>query len=367
MLNRLAIASFSAVLALSTYACGDDDDDDDTGDTPDAAADDGSDGPDAGSDVDAAVGPRDPAITDLEGGQLLVEYIYLDQDLSDGIAGGAPTVNRNMGFFMSGQTPEANALPLVSATETCVNLYETDGWPLGPYDGQDRDEVDVGEVTISGVNTAGDEVTTVVPTGTTPIDNWQRPHDLFYEFIPQNAENFLQPDSTYTVSMSGSDEYPATTYEDAIYIAGTFELGTPGLDDEDIGLSTTSDTLITWDPPTVPNENQPDDLFGGALLTVVVLGDANTGAPVMLCPVPAAQGEFTITAEQVASFRASVIERAGGVATAADRAILLRNNFSHIIRWFNNGTDGAPYDPANPRRIDFLGVNCWAQVVNSPE
>jgi len=366
MLNRLAIASFSAVLALSTYACGDDDDDD-TGETPDAAADDGSGDPDAGSDVDAAVGPRDPAITDFEGGQLLVEYITLDEDLraAYSLPEGVNSVARFMGYFVGDQTPQSNPLPAVSADETCVNLYDTDGWPLGPYDGQDRAELDVGEVTVTGLNSAGDEVSTVVTRTEDSADNWQRGHDLFYQNIPPDAANYLAPDTTYTVEMSGSADYPAATYEDVIYIAGEYELGiSPALNDEDIGLSTTADTLITWTQPKTPNQNQPDNLFGG-LLTVIVLGDANTGAPVMLCPVPASNEEFLITAEQVASFRASVEARNG--KGSAERAILLRNNFSHIMGWVNNGTDGAPYDPANARRIDFLGVQCAAQLVNSPE
>jgi len=358
MLNRLAITSFSLLLGLSAFACGDDDSTDDGSGTPDGGGGGGADAGD-GAGADASV-DRPPALTDREGGQVLFEYINLDDDLiaAFGLPEGVTTVNRNMAHFIRSQSPEANALP---ALDDCVNLYETHGWPLGYLegDGQERTYADVGDVSISGKDADGADITIDITEGTNPLDNWSRSHDQFYEAIPAPAN--ILPDSSFSLSMSGSDEYPETTYEDVAYMPGHFEGLVPGLNEDDIGLNTTDDTTVQWE--VVDHPNKPEGL---ELLTVVVLGEPLTGAPVMFCPTLASNGEFTITAEHVQSYRDSVEARTGKKGTA-EQAILLRNHIAHTLGWFDNGEGEAEFSPEDPRRIDVLSVYCYAQIVNTPE
>jgi hypothetical protein len=375
MLNRLAITSFSLLLALSAYACGDDDSGD-GGTTPDSGGGGTADAGGGGDTPDAAAGDT-LDLTDSEGGQILFEYINVDSDLQAafGLPAGATTIMRNMAYFVSSQTPELNALPVNLAPEDdgCANLYETKGWPLGPpngINGEPRTEVDVGNLVFTGKNTAGDDVENVVEKATAethtapypfPLDSWGRTHDVYYEFIPPNADQFQAADSLYTITMTGSADYPETTYENIAYMPGAVQFTTPDLEDDDIGLNTTDTVTVEWEAPVQPNQNVPDasKLVGGALLTAVVLGDT-TGAPVMFCVVPAAQGSFDITGRTVQRFRDSVSASGGD----PDHAILLRNNIAHTLGWFNNGDGTKPYDPNDQRRVDILSVWCGAQVVN---
>jgi hypothetical protein len=373
MLNRLATTSLSLLLAFSSYACGDDDESDDgttvdAGDDDDGGDDDGE--PDAGDGADASVDDV-PAITDPEGGQILFEYITFDSQLSEVLAGGAPTALRVMAYFMDSQTPESNPLPTPEILiDGCVNLYETGGWPLGAregVEGQKRAEVDVGDLTISGQNTAGKDVDIAIPLGspktvpTFPNDDFARTHDVFYQLKAPNADEFVQPDSRFNVTLSGGKGSQESVYEDATYMAGLFEPGEPGLEDDEFGLGTKGDVTVTWNAPEEPNQNQLDksQLIGGGLLTAVVLGDLGTGAPVMFCPVPAAQGEFTITADVVASFRESIGAKKGEPV----QAYMLRNNIAHTLLRLNNGEGDTPFDTANKRRIDVVSVQCLAQQI----
>lgn len=368
MLNRLVIPGLSLLLALSSYACGDDDSDDDgsTIDGGDGGDDDGGDDGEADAGADASAGPREPELADREGGQIVFEYITLDDDLlaqlrqNPDFPKDATTILRVMSHFVRSQEPEANALPPVG---DCVNLYESHGWPLGYLDlgGQKREYVDVGSLSLTGKNAAKKDVTIDIPVSKNPVDNWSRGHEHFYEFIPPFAENFVLPDSQFTVEMGGSDEYPAATYENLAYMPGDFEITNPGLNDDDIGLSTTADATVEWE--VVDHPNLPE---GVLLLTVVVLADPNTGSPVLFCPTLTSAGQFPITGEHIQSYRQAVEARAGKKGTA-EQAILLRNHVAHTLGWFRNGDGELQYDPDDPRRIDMLSLQCKAQIVNTPE
>src|SRR5690606_40304976 len=97
---------------------------------------------------------------------------------------GVTSVVRSVAHFKSTMTPELAPLPTPGA---CVNLYETGGWPLGQ--GTNSNYLDVGQVTISGVNAAGDPTEIAVPLAsednvmTFPLDDLGRPHDRFYQTI----------------------------------------------------------------------------------------------------------------------------------------------------------------------------------------
>jgi hypothetical protein len=361
MLNRLATASLASLLALSAYACGDDDGDDSSL-TPDS----GPGTPDSGgSEADAGGGACDPSVSedcnvtvlDAEGGYLLFEYINLDDQLA--AAFGSPTVTRQMAHFVSQLDPNANPLPLGGK---CVNLIDNAGWPLGS-DKQPATYVDVGELRVIGQDVNKKDVEMVIPRGAPgapasyPADNWTRIHDVFYERI---VPDLVLPDSLFTVEMGGAgSDVAAASWANVAYMPGHFEIMEPGLND-DYTLSATKDNIIRWEVVEHPNVPDPSVLVGGALVTGVALG-MSTGMPILFCVGPASAGERNITAADVQDFRETVEELGGD----PNLAIMLRNYIAHTIAWLPNGEGGAEYDTANPRRVDFINVYCHAQLVNT--
>jgi hypothetical protein len=346
--------SFALVLGLSAYACGDDDDD---GGTPDAGGGDGV--------IDAAQGGPDasgianPTVEDNDGGWILFEYIHY----SDGFADfrklpQGMTVNRNMAHFYSSKNPQRDEFPAPPLNE-CRNLYETNGWPLGrEAERQDATYVDVGDLTITGKNEADEDVTIDIPKGDPKVpDDWSQPQDIYYQSFNVPAGSVIKPDSEFTINMSGSADYPETTYENLAYMPAELELTDPVLNDDTFQLSTeNATTRITWNYTPAPN--QPDSV--PVLLTAVVLGDTN-GRPVMFCVTTADQGYYDFKGEDIAAFRSAVGAEDGVPAPG----YMLRNSIAHTIAWFNNGDGDLPYDPANKRRIDAINVDCYVQLIQA--
>lgn len=287
----------------------------------------------------------DVKITDPEGGNILFEYIYPDSELQTafGLPAGVTTINRVMAYFLNSQTPEANPLPEAGK---CNNLVATKGWPM--FTGTPHEDLDVGDLTISGKNKAGADVTIAIPKMPKGIDNIGRPHDTFYQLIHPNADDNLQFNSSYTVKMTGNGTtIEPATLTDAIFLSADFTVKSPGLEDNG-PLKASADFPVQWN--AVESSKLP---AGSEVLGVTWLVDSN-GSPTHMCPVAHSAGAFTIPAATIAEYRAIAVAR----GTNPDKVILLRNAIVHRLSPLPTA------DATNKRRVDMLSVNCWAQLMD---
>jgi hypothetical protein len=89
----------------------------------------------------------------------------------------------------------------------------------------ERTYFDAGTLTLS----VGDREWSIEPRG--PVrDSEGRDHDVAYmdaKDTPDTPE-YLAPGKEYTIRLSGSDAFPATTYEDALYLPEAYEEVEPG-------------------------------------------------------------------------------------------------------------------------------------------
>jgi hypothetical protein len=290
----------------------------------------------------------DSALTDPEGGQIILEYMYLDTDLQAffKLPTGVTTLNRVSAFFEDKQTPEDNPFPMPGQ---CNNLVTTKGWP--GYVGSPHTDLDVGTVTLTGKNTAGTDVTIPIAKMPAGSDAFGRPHDIFYQAINPVAEMTLKPDSSYAVKFGGSPagattQVPATTLDNALFLSATFQVSSPAHEDNG-PLVAGTDFTVHWTPTTSTN------LPPGDTEQVITWLVGLNGAPTHMCPAALSAGQFTIPGQAIAEYQA--IAKAQGLPT--DKMILLRNGVVHQIRRLPNGST------TNKRRIDLLTLNCWAQVM----
>ncbi|HEX8109803.1 MAG TPA: hypothetical protein VF516_18860 [Kofleriaceae bacterium] len=288
-------------------------------------------------------------LTDPEGGQIVLEYMYLDTELQAffKLPAGVTTLNRVSAFFMNDQTPEANLLPTPGQ---CNNLVATKGWP--GYIGTPHTDLDVGTVTLTGKNTAGTDVTITVDKQPKGTDVFGRPHDIFYQAINPIAESFLKPDSPYAVKFGGSPTgattpIPATTFDGGLYLAQTFNVSNP-THEENGPLVAGTDFTVHWTPT-----NSPGLPAGDQLQVITWLVDV-TGAPTHMCPAPMTAGQFTVPGTAIAEYQA--IAKARGLPF--NKMVMLRNGVVHQLRRLPNNST------TNKRRIDMLTLMCWAQLMD---
>ncbi len=290
----------------------------------------------------------DSALTDPEGGQIIVEYMYLDTDLQQffKLPTGVTTLTRVSAFFENAQTPDDNPFPMPGQ---CNNLVATKGWP--GYIGSPHTDLDVGTLTLTGKNTAGTDVTIPVDKQPAGTDAFGRPHDIFYQAIAPVAEMTLKPDSSYTVKFGGSPTgattpIAATTLDNALFLSATVQVSAPAHEDNG-PLVAGTDFTVHWTP--TPSANLPPGDQEQVITWLVGLN----GAPTHMCPAPLDAGQFTIPGQAIAEYQA--LAKAQGLDST--KVILLRNAVVHQIRRLPNGST------TNKRRIDMLTLNCWAQVM----
>lgn len=291
----------------------------------------------------------DSALTDPEGGQIILEYMYLDTELQMffGVPAGVTTLNRVSAFFENKQTPEANVLPTPGQ---CNNLATTKGWP--GYVGAPHTDLDVGTLTLTGKNTAGADVTIPIDKMPSGSDAFNRPHDVYYQAINRVAEMTLKPDSGYSVKFGGSaagatTPIQAATLDNALYLAAKFDVSAPGHEENGPLVAGTNFT-VHWTPTTSPGLPMGDEV------NVITWLVGLNGAPTHMCPTAMSAGQFTIPGQSIAEYQA--LARAQGLRS--DKMILLRNAVVHQLRRLPNGS------ATNKRRIDMLTLMCWAQVVD---
>jgi hypothetical protein len=291
----------------------------------------------------------DSMLTDPEGGQIILEYMYLDTELQTffRLPAGVTTLSRVSAFFENNQTPEANPLPTPGQ---CNNLAATKGWP--EYIGSPHTDLDVGTLTLTGKNAAGADVTMPISKMTAGTDNFGRPHDIFYQATYAMADMTLKPDSSYAVKFGGSPAgaattIPATTLDNALFLSAMFPVNNPAHEDNGPLVAGTNYT-VHWTPVTSANLPPGDE----EQVITWLLG--TNGAPTHMCPAKLADGQFTIPGQAITEYKA--LQVAQGLPP--NKMILLRNGVVHQIRRLPNGST------TNKRRIDFLTLNCWAQLMD---
>jgi len=286
----------------------------------------------------------DVKITDPEGGNLLFEYIYFDTELQAAfkLPSGVTTLNRVMAYFLNSQTPDANPLPEAGK---CNNFVTTKGWPM--FTGTPHEDLDVGTLSISGKNRAGNDVTFDIPKMPKGIDSIGRPHDAFYQLLHPNADDNLQFNSSYTVNIGGNGTVAPATLTDALFLSADFTVTMPGLEGNG-PMKASSDFTVKWNP--VESSNLPQ---GSEVLGVTWLVDA-AGTPTHICPVNHSDGTFTIPASAIAEYRAIATAR----GLNPNKIILLRNAIVHQLSLLPTTL------PNNKRRVDMVTVNCWAQLMD---
>lgn len=321
---------FLASSSLCLTACGDDDD---------------NEGADAGEECGGVHNPceEEIAVTSPEGGMVIFEYIGFSTALQ---AAFPPKIVRNISHFTSSGGDDHVFLTPGSGDGTngldeCNNVSADDiTWPANDVNVQTH--VNVGTLTISG----GPEDLVLEPTltgtDTEMTDMISRLHSgAWYQTISPDFADYIVEDGNHTVAMSGSDDYPATTYEDILYMPSAMVMTNPTgdvtVDRPAAGF--TEDFTVTWDSGT--SANQPE---GNEVLSLVMLVDG-TGTNIVEFCVTINDGEFVIPAAVLEEFAAE--QPAGGV--------LLVGNVSHNLGRFDDGT-------VSDRRIDFLGMWCEAMA-----
>lgn len=289
------------------------------------------------------------AVTDPEGGNIILERMTLDSELQAFfmLPAGVSTVTRVAAYFMAAQTPDANPLPTPGA---CNNLVATRGWPA--YVGSPHTDIDVGTLTLKGKNAAGADVSFELVKQPAGRDVFGRAHDLFYQFLQPDVSALLKEDSFYSVSFGGvAGGMPATTFDKAIYLSADYpSVQNPGLEDNGPLIAGT-DFTVAWTAPV--SVNKPTDLIGGDVLGLTWLVDVS-GAPTHVCVTAAGAGEFKIPGATITEYKS--IATARGLPPT--KMILLRNATSHqIVRLPTT-------DATNQRRIDMLSLECWAQLMD---
>jgi hypothetical protein len=232
-------------------------------------------------------------------------------------------------------------------------MYTQKMWPS--WISTPRTQIDVGAMSISGKNTAGNPVTWQVPQMTNGTDDLGRKQDIWYQTILPNAGDYLAPNSSYTVSIAGNGgSVPATTFDVAapsnnnagLFLGNGITVNTPALNDNGPLVGGT-DYTVHWTPSTASNLPANDAPMVAVWLV------STTGVAIEACMAPASQGQFTIPGATINEFK-TVSTSIGADPT---HALMLRNE---IIGQVARLPDSAA---AAPRRLDMTTINCWAQIV----
>ncbi|MCP4447033.1 MAG: hypothetical protein GY811_17045 [Myxococcales bacterium] len=293
---------------------------------------------------DGGVGPRPPEVTDPEGGMVIFECIGTSAALQ---AGGFPAkFARNISHFTSAGGDDHVFLTPGTGNGTAgineCNFVSGDDitWPANDVSGQTH--VNVGDLTISGGS--NDLVISPTLTGTEAemTDMISRLHSgPWYSAFETEFADYVTEDTVYTVSMSGSDDYPATTYTDNLYMPSAMTMTNP-TGDSSMERPTggfTEPYTVTWDSGA--SSNTPD---GVDILSLVMLVDG-TGTNIIEFCVTENDGEFVIPVEVLEEYYTE--QPTGGA--------ILVGNVAHMLGRFDDGTSDDP-----DRRIDFLGMWCEA-------
>lgn len=317
---RLASLGAGFALLMALGACGDDD-----GGTPDSMIPPGADaridsgGPDAGT-------PDAGPITFFndEGGEVRFEYVRL--------ANGNASA-RVIAFLKGDDDVDFHDYPALDGS--CTLMIDDTKWPT--TDPMNADYLDVGTLTV----TNGTQSLTV-PKATIDSDPLQRTHgagNWYYKPAgDDDAAMYITEKNAYDVVFGGSATFPATTFEDAIYIPADFDITDPGPAETTINLEADTALDVNWNvvDSMAPTWSTPAWVIVGFI-------DADDGA-VAVCVETSNDGNITVPAAMV-----NMIRTAGSSGGTMIRQVLHHN----VKELEGPGVVGR-------RRIDMIGVWCWA-------
>lgn len=251
-----------------------------------------------------------------QGGEVRVEQIIF----TDG--------TRNLSlisFLLADMTPQRFDMP---ATRGCTSYLDGPRWPLGQ--GEPRRYLDAGTLTLAG--------------GPQPLelragasrDGLGRLHDLVYThwgFAPVN----VAPGTTHTISLSGSDELPATTW------AGDQGAFVP----HDFGDDMT------------PTTRAPIAIPAGQPFTTTYTPGPTGGVDGFFVGFLDGQGVMTHFCQ--ADYDGALTVPAEIIDEIPPRGSVIRGAYSHRLNALR-----AEDDPALRRRVDVLGTNCFMTPYERP-
>ncbi|HLU68901.1 MAG TPA: hypothetical protein VKZ63_21615 [Kofleriaceae bacterium] len=320
-----SLAAGTLALSLGAFGCGDDDDGGTNPGDPDAAPGD----PDASGEVDISVYCEDCP----EGGEVRMEYVAFTNP-----QGMQPdTLSRTIAFFIKDMTPDHYPFPVI---DTCYDFSTEERWPIAQAD--DRAYVDVGTLTITGETAQPFEVAKQEEEYRDFLFRTHPAGAAYYSQIANMTDQYTLPEEHYTVEFGGSDEFPATTFENAMYMP--LITPTSQLDEDPFTLERDQELVVTWDT----SETAVPDGWESAL----VIGFTGSEGPRILC-LAQNDGEFTIPAEFV---NAQLDRQPNG-------GLLARQLVTHRTLELDDGEEAGEIEG---RRIDFLTTWCYVTNYANP-
>ncbi len=244
-----------------------------------------------------------------EGGEVRLELVAID----DG-----PVEVRTHAWFATDQSPEARRWPrppadwsIQDGPTLCGDLRDGQTFPAGSPDA--RSYVDVGDsVTFSS------EGRSIRLDKAMNVQDWAADtyHDILYVADVPAPE--VVPGAEYEVSVAGSDQYPARTFDLPVRVPEDYDVTFPDMTNQ-VPLSLNEDLVFQW-------SSSSDDPYDFAFVLV-----ADFIGPIYFCIGPQT-GHMTIPKEVVASLPPS--------------GQLLHGVQNHRV------------EVVDDRRVDLIGVNC---------
>ena len=260
------------------------------------------------------------ALTDAEGGSIYFDYIDYSPEMAE--AGFPDKAVRLIGHFVSDMDPETFPPPT-----GCGDLTNTPGWPTGVAK-------TITEVNVGSLELIGDDSTLVVEPQT-GVDLISRDHDVFYQaFLPNQTDTYIDPDSAYDLHITGSPDYPETTYPGAFYFPPAFNVTSPP--HEATEAPVVGDWELAWEKIDAAN--------GEEQFQIVMLLSPDGTVIHQLCP-SAHTGSYAVPENTLNTFRTDY--PSGG--------LLLRGTVTYRLAWFDNCAGIAN------RRIDFASMYSYVQ------
>jgi hypothetical protein len=314
-LHRLALG-ISGVLLFA--ACGDDSGTNniDANTTPDS---------NTGADAATPDGPSGVTLQSPEGGE--VRFEYMEWPANSGPVNNNTTATRVIAYFIKNQDPQWHPIPEIGQCNSFLN--GADMWPL--HQSATREYVDVGNVVLSG----GPSDLQVPLGGTDGVgtDPLGRMHDHFYFYFgADDTDTYVTDNHAYNVVFTGSDEWPAQAFPNAIFMPHAYTPTNPAV--VDITLTAGTALNMTW--PAATSNTPP----GVGVFSFVAFANATAGVT-HLCPAPD-EGSFTVSA--------ATVDEVLGSNTSG---FFLRGTLTHQLVELKDGSG------VSGRRIDMLGIYCF--------
>lgn len=280
-----------------------------------------------------------------EGGEIRAEYVRF----ANGNAG-----TRTPAFFFKNPGPK-KFFPFLNLNG-CTDLRDKNVWPVATNLLAERVYADPGMVTITG----GTSPLVVPRNPAASRDQFFRQHQAdkwFFDPVAgthTDGPTFLPEKTLFDVTLAGSADMPAQTFQDVLYMPADFLLTTSGGAVQPypiLDYPLTSNATATT-PNTIDHTftwQTPDNAAPAGFRVDSFVAFTGPNGPVVVCLEPD-DGSITVPAAFVTIARTAY--PTGGT--------LARQKLTHVVRELvdNTGPTG--------RRIDFIAVWCYATSFSVP-